>query len=88
MLGMRNRHITMAGLHVSLSQGSHVLQTFEPTVVCSSLRLVSVDSAAVVLLTYIYKPKTTPTLSGRDKSCVRAHYDLTWHIMVEMSCHD
>ncbi len=45
----------MACLHVLLSQGSHVLQTFEPTVFCSSLRLVSVDSAAVSLLTRINK---------------------------------
>ncbi len=54
-------------------QASHVLQTLEPTVLCSSLRLVLVDSSAVSLLTYIFKTRKTFTLSGRDKSCVRAH---------------
>ena len=47
--------MTMACLHMLLSQGRHVLQTSEPTVLCSSLRLVPVDSAAVSLLTYINK---------------------------------
>ena len=47
--------MTMACLHMLFSQGHQVLQTSELTVLCSSLRLIPVDSAAVSLLTYINK---------------------------------